>query len=108
MQSEFEKLIGKHIDTDDYKVIEYVYTWHPVIDPVHGKQQIAELYKIGGMCVIKELVKTAKCAIRIERHIRELKDELENLQAKLDEIRMGEWRVSIEQESNEKGMEDET
>ena len=44
---------------EEYKVIEYVYTWHPAIDNVYGKRQIANLYYFGGMSVILNMVDTA-------------------------------------------------
>ncbi len=32
MKEEFEALIGREINDDDYKTVEYVYTHHP-LDP---------------------------------------------------------------------------
>ena len=60
MKVEFEELVGYPVSNDDYKVIEYVYTWHPSIDEVHGKQQIATLYKVLGMPLIHSMVDEAK------------------------------------------------
>ena len=46
MQSEFEKLIGKRIESADYKVIEYVYMNHPVIyDGTLLLKGLLELYR---------------------------------------------------------------
>ena len=96
MQSEFEKLIGKRIESADYKVIEYVYMNHPVISNVTGKQQMADLYKIGGMSIIKDMVKTAKTAESIERKIRDLESDLNALKGELEYLRDGDWKVDIE------------
>lgn len=89
MQSEFEKLIGKHVDPDDYRVIEYVYMYHPVINNVTGKKQIADLYKIGGMALIGDMVRTAKRAEKLENQMRELRYELDSLQARMEELAGG-------------------
>ena len=96
MQSEFEKLIGKRIESDDYRVIEYVYMNHPVIDDVKGKQQMADLYKIGGMSIIKDMVKTAKLAASIERKIRDLESEYNALKGELAYLRDGDWKVELD------------
>lgn len=100
MQSEFEKLIGRRVDDDDYRVIEYVYTWHPAIDNVRGKQQIADLYKIGGMGVISDMIRTAKLAERLENkicairgQIRDLQQEIETLSGHMDELKNGTYAV---------------
>ena len=98
MQCEFEKLIGTEINSDDYRIVEYVYMFHPSIDPVHGKKQIAELYKIGGMAVIGDMVRTAKCAERLEgrmvtlrAQMRDLQQELDTLRVQMDELKDGSY-----------------
>ena len=59
MKEEFENLIGEKVDSKDYKVIEFVYCYHPSIPAVEGKKQIAAIYKIGGMRLINDMVPTA-------------------------------------------------
>lgn len=44
-KQEFEKRIGAEISQKDYSIVEHVYTWHPSISEVEGKEQIAKLYK---------------------------------------------------------------
>lgn len=44
-KQEFQKRIGAEISQKDYSIVEHVYTWHPSISEVKGKEQIAELYK---------------------------------------------------------------
>lgn len=97
MQSEFEKLVGKRVESADYKVIEYVYMNHPVIDNVTGKQQIADLYKIGGMAVIKGMVPIAKRAECIERKIRDLESDLNALKGELLYLKDGDFTVDLEE-----------
>ena len=38
----------------EYKLIEYVYNFHPAISETDGKEQIAELYVKFGMCLIND------------------------------------------------------
>ncbi|MBP5782424.1 MAG: hypothetical protein J6W04_02680 [Bacteroidales bacterium] len=101
MKSEFEKIIGRTVPAEDYRVIDYVYTWHPAINNVDGKQQIADLYKIGGMAVIKGMVPATRRAEDIELRINLLKAELENLERDLDSLRRGNWKVDIHAETQE-------
>lgn len=42
-KQEFQKRIGAEISQKDYSIVEHVYTWHPSISEVEGKEQIAEL-----------------------------------------------------------------
>ena len=89
MKSEFEELIGKAVSNDDYRVIEFVYMYHPVIDPVSGKKQIAEMWKIGGMGLIADMVKTAKVAEQLDRRMRELRHEMDTIRYQMDALKRG-------------------
>ena len=61
-KQEFEKRIGAEISQKDYSIVEHVYTWHPSISEVEGKEQIAELYKSFGMPIIKNMMEAANYA----------------------------------------------
>ena len=69
MKNEFEARIGSEISAYDYTVIEYVYTNHPSIDDIDGKDQIANIYRIGGMRIIRDMYETAKRAEGIRNAI---------------------------------------
>lgn len=90
MREEFEKRIGAEISPADYAEIEYVYNYHPAIPEVGGKDMIAEIYKVGGMGVIRsmravaEMAETADKMILAKRHaIAEIEKEIAEIQAKL-------------------------
>lgn len=55
MKHEFEERVGGEISDQNYEIIETVYTWHPAINEVGGKDQIATLYETGGMPLIKSI-----------------------------------------------------
>ena len=80
MKNEFEELLGETVSTADYDIVEFVYTWHPSISETDGKQQIVNLYKNGGMLVIKGMVEAATYA-------KELDDERRELEAKMNTIK---------------------
>lgn len=46
MKEEFESRLGGPVSDAEYRDIEYVYQFYPTIDT---KDQIVDLYKIGGM-----------------------------------------------------------
>ena len=95
MQSEFEELIGGHIGSEDYRVVEFVYMYHPAIHEVKGKQQIADIYKIGGMAVIKGMVEIAKVGKTNEEKIIRLQKEVEELKKQREALKSGSWTVNL-------------
>lgn len=84
-----EDAIG-FLSEKNYKTIEYVYTWHPCIDPVKGKEQIAKLYADFGMRVIKDMEPTAIAAQETEQRLLELKKEYEEAKEYYAKLKMGE------------------
>lgn len=89
-QQEFEAKAGKTVTAEDYDTINHVYTFHPSIDEVKGKQQIAELYNLGGMRLIRDMVPTASKAQTIESDINQKTHELETLREQLAALKKGE------------------
>lgn len=77
MKEEFEQRIGQAVSDSDYKVIEAVYTYLPVIDNVLGKDQIATIYKSGGMRIMRDMLPTAEQAKQLESEIAQLRGTIE-------------------------------
>lgn len=57
---EFEERIESTVSDEDYKLIEFVYQFHPVIRNVSGKDEVAELYKSFGMTDMSRQSQTAQ------------------------------------------------
>lgn len=76
MKDEFEKLIGRSVPMEEYKVIEMVYTWHPAISSTEGKKQMQTLYTQFGMSVINAMVPVAKKMIELDEERRHLEAKL--------------------------------
>ncbi len=92
-KQEFEELLGQNVKrpTDsEYAKIEKVYTYHPSISNVGGKQQIATLYAIGGMRLILDMLETAKIAQSYEDEIRTARVNLQKLEEKFAQFKRGE------------------
>lgn len=77
------------VNNEDYINIEMVYTYHPAIDEVAGKRQIAQIYAYGGMGVIRDMMPTAAKARQIELELREVQAKKRNLLAQLEELKTG-------------------
>lgn len=82
-------LADRMIHDEQYRMIETVYTFHPVIDEVEGKKQIAMIYAAGGMAVIRDMVPTAIRGRQIEAELRELQAKEHNLKGELERLRTG-------------------
>lgn len=55
MKAEFERLAGVRVTPDEYAIVERVYTWHPSIPDAGGKLRIAQLFKLGGMDLMRDM-----------------------------------------------------
>lgn len=92
-KNEFEELLGQNVKrptNSEYAKIEKVYAFHPSINNVGGKQQIATLYSIGGMRLILDMLPTAKKAQEYEDEIRVARCGLQKLEEEFAQFAQGE------------------
>lgn len=95
-KQEFESRLedGKAVSVEQYRVIEYVYMYHPAIDAVRGKDQIAILYNMFGMTVINDMYPRAARAEKVEKVEKDLaaaRSKVVELTRLLDHLKAGEW-----------------
>lgn len=57
LQSEFDQLTSRPYTEAEFSDILYVYCYHPAIQ---SKKDIADLWTIGGICLIKDMLRTAQ------------------------------------------------
>ena len=69
----------KQMSSSDYQVVELVYTYHPAIPDIGGKERIAALFTLGGMTVMYDMLPRAEVA-------RDLITERDRLAAKIQSI----------------------
>jgi hypothetical protein len=72
---------------EDWEIIEKVYNYHPSINEVTGKDQIAYLYFHFGMRVIKDMYPTAEEAESLEHKLLSLRNELERYTKEYDKLK---------------------
>ena len=75
-------------DDNEFEKIQFVYNYHPSINPVNGKDQIAMLYSTFGMRIIMDMLDTAQQAELIESERRQLKNRLRELEREEEELAM--------------------
>ena len=95
MKHEFEKKLGKPVTRKEYKDIEFVYTFHPSVSNTGGKTQIAELYKIGGIRLIRDMIPTARKAQELENKIITANVNLMKLKRQFEMLENGEESEEI-------------
>lgn len=77
------------ISDEDYKLIEYVYTFHPSISETKGKDQIVYLVSNFGMAIIKDMLARAQLNESLESEIRKTNCRLEELKQKYNNLKYG-------------------
>lgn len=93
MKQEFEALVGKTVPEAEYKVIEYVYTWHPSIKDTEGKKQMEVLYSQFGMGIIKGMVPVAQKMEELDKEERELKRKMALIHERKEVISEGDMTL---------------
>lgn len=89
LKEEFEKIAGVQVTLEEYKEIEYVYTWHPSISETDGKNQIATIWNIGGMRLIRDMKDTARIAMDLENEITTTRAKLGRLINQMNVLKAG-------------------
>lgn len=89
MKTEFEKQLCDTISDKNYQVVNYIYNFHPSISNTEGKRQIAELYKLGGMRLMYDMLSTAKEAEELETKISKTNAELAKLKQQYEDLLHG-------------------
>ena len=79
---EFDALCNYKISDEDFKKVEFVYTYHPCN---FHKGGIARLVEEFGMVIIYDMLPRAQAAMEQELHIRTLREELRRVEEQLNE-----------------------
>ena len=86
-KEEFETLTEQTISPEDYKIVEFVYMYHPNVSDVGGKQFIAEVYKVGGIELIKDMRNAAQINYEFEEAVAELQSRIRGLNNRIERLR---------------------
>ena len=87
MKNDFEILADQPVSDEEYSTIEYVYTWHPAINEISGKAQIARLYTDYGMTVIEDMVERAGKMEKLDEELRENRRLFDHIQNRIKVLR---------------------
>ena len=89
MKHECEERVGGEISDQNYEIIETVYTWHPAINGVGGKDQIATLYETGGMPLIKSMLEAANIMMDLDKERRQAMRRMEEIRRRIETVASG-------------------
>ena len=78
LRSEFDTLSksSKRPDDEEYKLIEFVYNWHPCN---FSKENVAAFYDAYGMTLFYDMEARAKAAMERDLKIRDIENEINRL-----------------------------
>lgn len=78
LRSEFDTLSksSKRPDDEEYKLIEFVYNWHPCN---FSKENVAAFYDAYGMTLFYDMEARAKAAMERDLKIRDVENEINRL-----------------------------
>jgi hypothetical protein len=79
IKEEFENFIGKQVSDKDYEVIDRLSAFLPTTCEEEGTRQIASVYNVGGMALIRDVLETADI-------MNSLKKELEKVVADFEKV----------------------
>ena len=96
-KDEFIKLVGiewDDISSDDYEIVEYVYSRHPAIN---SKEDIANIWKLpNGMMIIRDMVETATIYEMVERKYYKAMDAMNKACQAMEDIKNGRMEYAKE------------
>lgn len=83
MRVEFERLIGEEVTDEEWELVELVYNLHP---RDFNKQEVAQLWKLGGREAFEGLRPLAEKVRNLENERWILENELKKIKRKIDNI----------------------
>ena len=85
LRSEFDVLSknSKRPTEDEYKLIEFVYNWHPCN---FSKENIAAFYDAYGITLFYDMEKRSRAAMERDLKIRDIEQQIKRLQDLKDEL----------------------
>lgn len=75
------------LTSKEYECIEFVYNYHPCVDNVTGKKQVAMLFVEFGLRVFSDMKPTADNAKKIETELFKMRRELEQLECEYGNLK---------------------
>ena len=101
-KEEFRDIVGLEVSEEDYAIIEKVYLFHPAVNEVSGKEEVAELYKSYGMVVFYDMLPRAERNRELERQLRQAQAEADRIKQEMEELHQG-VRVEVGIDRGEPG-----
>ena len=79
----------KYPTEEEYKLIEYVYNFHPSISETEGKKQVAYLYENFGIAIFRDMEPRANYMRSKEGELAKLRTQMNKVRREMQEAREG-------------------
>lgn len=89
IKKEFEDMIGQIISDRDYEIINKVYQFHPMVNEVSGKEEVAELYKSFGLAIFYDLLPRAERNCDLKKQLRFAQARVRHIEQEMEKLRQG-------------------
>lgn len=86
---EFIARTNTNLSSADMNIVQTVYNFHPSIGEANGRDQITQLFKVGGMALMKDMLPRAKKAQELETQIVKLRCQLDDAKHELEILKNG-------------------
>ena len=93
MKQEFEKMVDRLFSEETWEVIHTVYQFHPAINDVKGKKQMADLYLNYGMTVIFDMEIRAKAVQELTARRTKAIQQVDSIEAQINSLSKVEERT---------------
>ncbi len=105
IKEEFQDMIGQIVSDEDYKVIEKVYQFHPAVNEVSGKEEVAELYKSFGLAIFYDLLPRAERNCELKRQLHCAQEKVGHIKQAMEELAHG--SIPIKEEATMEVQEEQ-
>ena len=86
LANEFVSLTGYQPSAEEWQTINLVYTFHPMIPDVGGKEKLASLFVLGGVGLLRDMEPTAREAADLDSAIHAAKVAEENARGSMRDL----------------------
>ena len=84
LHEDFETMIDRQVSVDQYNLVNHVYMYHPA---GFSKENIADLWKMGGQELFRELTPAADKLYELETNVLALKSQIKAAEEELKSIK---------------------
>jgi hypothetical protein len=86
-QEFLDRVTVKSVPDKEWGVIEFVYTWHPLISETKGKDQVAYLYDNFGIGIFNEMLSKAEKAHKLDIELCQAMNKVDEVKGMISRLK---------------------